>query len=34
MPQIRLPYVTDEIDPAAIGRLADVLTAQIAGMPG
>jgi anion-transporting ArsA/GET3 family ATPase len=34
LPQIRLPYVTDEIDPAAIGRLADVLTAQIAGMPG
>jgi anion-transporting ArsA/GET3 family ATPase len=34
LPQIRLPYVTEEIDPAAIGRLADVLTAQIAGMPG
>ena len=34
MPQIRLPYVPDEIDPAAIGRLADELTAQIAGMPG
>jgi hypothetical protein len=33
LPQIRLPYVTDEIDPAAIARLADVLTAQIAGIP-
>ena len=34
LPQIRLPYVTEEIEPAAISRLADVLTAQIAGMPG
>ena len=34
LPQIRLPYVTEEIDPAALGRLADVLTAQISGMPG
>jgi len=33
LPQIRLPYVTEEIDPAAIGRLADVLSAQITGLP-
>jgi anion-transporting ArsA/GET3 family ATPase len=32
--QIRLPYLTEEIEPAAIAGLADVLTAQIAGMPG
>jgi len=34
LPQIRLPYVTEEIEPAAISRLADSLTAQIAGLPG
>jgi anion-transporting ArsA/GET3 family ATPase len=34
LPQIRLPYVPEEIDPAAVGRLADVFTAQVAGMPG
>jgi hypothetical protein len=33
LPQIRLPYITDEIGPAAIGQLADALTAQIAGIP-
>ena len=33
LPQICLPYITDEIEPAAISRLADVLSAEIAGMP-
>jgi anion-transporting ArsA/GET3 family ATPase len=31
--QVRLPYITEEIDPAAIARLADAFTAQIAGLP-